>query len=808
MLPILLPRWSHRARVRTAPSVIALTAFALVTALQQTAYAQGQPLIFSAMGDVPYSAGEIPTLQRQIRDHNRYSSAEFVVHIGDIKSGTSSCTEAVCRDMAGWLRVLAVPAYILPGDNETTDCSNASQAWTYWTRYFTDFEAGSCGAPVTAHQSARHENWAFTAKGVLCIGIDMPSPPASVNQSVWNAMLKQDTDWVAQQLAAHGSEVRAAVVFSQDGPGDSRQNGFFTPFRAAAATFGKPVLLLHGDDHVWKNDHPFAERNIERICVNNGGDEDPVQVTVTMDPQDPFVPLRNPWSGSPVVFDAPPCVNAGADVAVTLPAAAVLRGRASDDGDPAPPGLLSLVWSITTGPGPVTFTNASVAETSANFGAPGSYVLRLTADDGNARPWDEVAVTVLGSGPVVSIADVRLPEGDAGSSDASFDVTLTNAGTRTVTLTWSTSPGSATADRDYTSATGSVALSAAVPTQVIRVPVTGDLELEPDETFFVDLVLTSIGTLARARGVGTIVNDERQPGPGSTPEVVTFAALQDTKVNASSAASSYGAATTLRVKTDADIYESYLKFDVSGLAGVVQSAVLQLYCTDASDHAGLVYRVADTYRGMATPWAETGLKYNNAPVITGSPVNAPRPAVAKAWVEFDVTAAVTGNGTYSFGIHSPSGNSAYYSSKEGLQPPVLRIVSVLPVVAAAAVGGTEPQRAGAWPDGTGATGSAGASTTASTLPTRLALGSGFPNPTRGLTSLDYALPHAGLVTLSVYDIRGRLVRQFELGVRAAGWQRAIWDGNDGTGRAVGSGVYYLRLRAGGETQQRRVTRLR
>lgn len=800
MFPILLPSRACGRRGRAVPCAAVLIALTLIAARAPRAQAQGQPLVFSAMGDVPYSSSEAPTLQRQIRDHNRFSAAEFMVHIGDIKSGTSSCSESVYRNVAGWLRPLAVPTYILPGDNETTDCSSPSQAWTYWTRYFTDFEAGYCGAPVTAHQSVRRENLAFITKGVLCVGIDMPSPPASINQTVWNAMLLQDADWVTQQFADHRSEVRAAVVFSQDGPGDSKQNVFFTRFRAAAAAFGKPVLLLHGDDHSWKNDHPFAEANIERICLNNGGDEDPVQVTVTMDPQDPFVPLRNPWSGTPAVFDAPPCVSAGADLAVTLPAAAALRGRASDDGDPAPPGSLSLLWSVTSGAGSVAFANPGAAETNATFGAPGSYVLRLTASDGHSSPWDEVAVTVTGTGPpvpaipAVSIADARIVEGNAGTTDAVFTVTLTNGGAAAVALSWATSPGTASANQDYTTVSGSLSLSGAAPTQTVRVPVAGDVDVELDETFFVDLTLTSAGTLTRSRGVGTIANDDQPAGPGGTTGIANFAPLHDTKVNASSASSSYGNATTLRVKTDSDTYDSYLKFAVSGLAGVVQSAVVQLYCTDTSDHAGFIYTVADAYRGTATPWIETGLKYNNAPVIGGSPLNTARAAAAKTWVEFDVTAAVTGNGTYSFGIHSPSGDSVYYSSKEGSRPPVLRIVTV-------------PQTAAAKRAGSGDAPGGGVAA-ASGLPLRFEFGAVFPNPTRGAVAMAYALPRSGPVTLAVFDVRGRAVHRADLGVQRAGVQRAVWDGNDSAGRHVGSGVYYVLLRAGGETRQQRVTVLR
>ena len=59
-----------------------------------------------------------------------------------------------------------------------------------------------------------------------------------------------------------------------------------------------------------------------------------------------------------------------------------------------PPGSLTSTWSRVSGPGTVTFANASAADTTATFSAPGTYVLRLTATDGALTAQDEVTVTV------------------------------------------------------------------------------------------------------------------------------------------------------------------------------------------------------------------------------------------------------------------------------------------------------------------------------------------------------------------------------------------------------------------------------
>jgi hypothetical protein len=81
-------------------------------------------------------------------------------------------------------------------------------------------------------------------------------------------------------------------------------------------------------------------------------------------------------------------------VAITLPATAALTGTASDDGMPAPPGIVTLNWTRVSGPGTVTFSTPSAATTTATFSTSGTYILRLTASDGALSTSDDVTVTV------------------------------------------------------------------------------------------------------------------------------------------------------------------------------------------------------------------------------------------------------------------------------------------------------------------------------------------------------------------------------------------------------------------------------
>ena len=67
-----------------------------------------------------------------------------------------------------------------------------------------------------------------------------------------------------------------------------------------------------------------------------------------------------------------------------------LDGTVTDDGRPNPPAAVTTTWTQQSGPGTVTFGNASAIDTTATFSAAGTYVLRLTADDGDLDAFDEV----------------------------------------------------------------------------------------------------------------------------------------------------------------------------------------------------------------------------------------------------------------------------------------------------------------------------------------------------------------------------------------------------------------------------------
>ena len=110
--------------------------------------------------------------------------------------------------------------------------------------------------------------------------------------------------------------------------------------------------------------------------------------------------------------------------------------------------------------------------------------------------------------PKVSVADASVVEGDSGTTQLTFTVTLDAASDEAVSVGYVTSNGTATAGVDYTAGNGTITFAPGVLSQQISVTVTGDGTAETDETFTLTLSSPSGVTVADGSATGTIVNDD------------------------------------------------------------------------------------------------------------------------------------------------------------------------------------------------------------------------------------------------------------------------------------------------------------
>jgi hypothetical protein len=110
--------------------------------------------------------------------------------------------------------------------------------------------------------------------------------------------------------------------------------------------------------------------------------------------------------------------------------------------------------------------------------------------------------------PGISINNVAVAEGNAGSANATFTATLSTASAQTISVDVFTSNGTATAPVDYQSANATLTFAPGVTTANFNVPINGDTTPEGNETYFVNLTNAVNATITTPQGTGTINDDD------------------------------------------------------------------------------------------------------------------------------------------------------------------------------------------------------------------------------------------------------------------------------------------------------------
>ena len=265
---------------------ILLLGTAVMIASRPVEAGKPSPLVrFCAMGDVPYAPVENQLLPRQVAELP--AAGEFVIHVGDIKSGSTPCDEAVYNKVYGMLSQSRAPVFIIPGDNEWNDCTDPAKAWAYWQKYFTRFDRRWNHRFPIFRQIEQKENFSFVHGGVLFVGLNIVGGRVH-DPDEWKKRHADCLAWIRQNLQQFGSTASSLVIFGHAQPAEKHQD-FFEPFNKVATSFGKPILYLHGDGHRWIHDRPFTAKNVLRVQVDQGGIAPPLLVTVTDDPKMPFV---------------------------------------------------------------------------------------------------------------------------------------------------------------------------------------------------------------------------------------------------------------------------------------------------------------------------------------------------------------------------------------------------------------------------------------------------------------------------------------------------------------------------------------
>jgi K319L-like, PKD domain len=143
-----------------------------------------------------------------------------------------------------------------------------------------------------------------------------------------------------------------------------------------------PGSVTFGDDTEIDTTVTFSQVGtyVLKLSANDGEFSASDTVTIVVEEAPPPAPNQAP------------VVNAGPDQNITLPELANLSGAVTDTDGPLATPVVS--WSLVSGPGSVSFGNAASTNTTASFSAAGTYVLRLTASDGQLQSFSDITITV------------------------------------------------------------------------------------------------------------------------------------------------------------------------------------------------------------------------------------------------------------------------------------------------------------------------------------------------------------------------------------------------------------------------------
>jgi hypothetical protein len=153
-----------------------------------------------------------------------------------------------------------------------------------------------------------------------------------------------------------------------------------------------------------------------------------------------------------------------------------------------------------------------------------------------------------------------------------------------------------------------------------------------------------------------------------TASTLTFTAEADARVEEAHQTTNYGSSNSLLVNgaSNPDI-ESFIRFSVSGVTGLIQSARLRVYITTNSSTNG------PAAYGANNTWSEAEITWKNRPARASSMLDNEGAVSTNSWVEYNVTPFVMDNGTYTFVLAADSNDGITGSSREGSRPPQLVI---------------------------------------------------------------------------------------------------------------------------------------
>jgi hypothetical protein len=264
---------------------------------------------FMAIGDTSYvSASQLD----QLVDRINHEPTRFTIHVGDIKSGSTLCSDDMFARVYSQFMAFDKPLIYTPGDNEWTDCHRKNngpydpiERLQKIRGLFFSSDQSLGRQPLTLEQQSaqaafRHfpENRRWSVEQISfatihMVGSNNNDQPELPSSSEFKSRNDANIAWMKETFAIARKQSLKAIVFAMQADtfydtSKSPESGFIdwlSAFQQEMSSWKKPVLLIQGDSHVFKVDRPLQGKGagldlVQRLVVPGAQLTDAVVIEV------------------------------------------------------------------------------------------------------------------------------------------------------------------------------------------------------------------------------------------------------------------------------------------------------------------------------------------------------------------------------------------------------------------------------------------------------------------------------------------------------------------------------------------------
>jgi hypothetical protein len=231
-------------------------------------------LRFGLLSDAPYTAREVLAFERLL-GRMRAEAPAFLLHLGDIKHGSDErCDESLYRARRDLFDQAPMPLVLIPGDNDWTDCRRVGAggydplerlAVLREVMYPDQLSLGAAPMAVARMRGyPEHQRWKqagvqFVTLHVVGSNNNRGAPAANREADARDAAVRA---WLSSAVdEALNDQARALVIAYHASVDFTAPHAAHRPLldalQAAARRFPRPILLVHGDTHLFRVDQPL-----------------------------------------------------------------------------------------------------------------------------------------------------------------------------------------------------------------------------------------------------------------------------------------------------------------------------------------------------------------------------------------------------------------------------------------------------------------------------------------------------------------------------------------------------------------------